>query len=140
MTDGAGSEPSRRGGEALVFCTAQYKYLLRSQGWGQTGCGGAGAEGWSPASRADPSPQSQEQEVGAQGLPVRPPLPRAVGLGAAPPAPVKAAEPPPPPPRPLRSPTPGTGQLWGGDDNEPAQRHPMDGAAPTSAPAPAPGR
>lgn len=85
MTDGAGSEPSRRGGEALVFCTAQYKYLLRSQGWGQTGSGGAGAEGWSPASRADPSPQSREQEVGAQGLPVSPSFPELWGWERLPP-------------------------------------------------------
>lgn len=56
MTGGVGSEPSRRGGEALVFCTAQYKYLLRREGWGQME---AGAEGWSPTEQADPPPHIQ---------------------------------------------------------------------------------
>lgn len=95
MTGGAGSEPSRRGGEALVFCTAQYKYLLWSEGWEQTGSGVLqqrdGPHGPSGATFPEPGGSSWSSGIAH---------PFGWGAGSGSPRSSEATEPPGPPPVP----------------------------------------
>lgn len=87
MTGGAGSEPSRGGGEALVFCTAQYKYLLRREGLGADG-GLEQRDGAPPGKWTHhPTARSERWEHKAQPSP-------GCGAGSGSPRSSTAAEPP----------------------------------------------
>lgn len=130
MTDGVGSEPSRRGGEALVFCTAQYKYLLRSEGWEWMGNGGLEQRDGAPPVKWTHRPRARSERWERRARPPHPPglwgwerFPQLQHGHGAPPAPL----------------LPRSGR-WAalGGGSEPVWRHPMDRVAPT--PALAPGR